>query len=400
MITNTGKSILAKYLIGQAPAYASYIAIGCGPRPVDSGHAFTNQEVSSMSNKTSLDFEMQRVPITSRGYVKENGVSKIVFTAELDSTPRYEISEVGVFSVGSNTANGAYDSKSLFSFSNNENWKLYTPGTGSGLITEIPQILDPLSTNTATTAVTNNILGSYNVGTNGALVECPVIKTSAENTVFNSSVRIARNERSRFLNETVLVRGDSATITKTGTRLSASATSKCLIYNGVSIDLTRNSSVDELKLAFSIVNKNETGLDPEKFKIILEFASTDGTQTARMEIDSDDMSIDLSSNRYFVVTKQLQELFYNSGLTPFSWNSVNLVKAYASVFRKNSSNVYVVSSDYYVSFDGLRLDNKSTSNPLYGLTGYSVVKNVDSKPIVKQTSYSGYIEFRFAIEVQ
>ena len=400
MITNTGKSILAKYLIGQAPAYASYIAIGCGPRPVDSGHSFTNPEISSMSNKTSLDFEMQRVPITSRGYVKENGVSKIVFTAELDSTPRYEISEVGVFSVGSNTANGAYDSKSLFSWANNENWKLYTPTSTTGTITEIPQILDPLSTNSTTSAVTNNILGSYNVGTGGALVECPVIKTSAENTIFNSSVRIARNERSRFLNETVLVRGDSATITKTGSRLSASATSKCLIYNGVSIDLTRNSSVDELKLAFSIVNKNETGLDPEKFKIILEFASTDGTQTARMEIDSDDMSINLSSNRYFVVTKQLQELFYNSGATPFSWNSVNLVKAYASVFRKNSSNAYVVSSDYYVSFDGLRLENKSTSNPLYGLAGYSIVKNIDAKPIVKQAAYSGYIEFRFAIEVQ
>ena len=77
-----------------------------------------------------------------------------------------------------------------------------------------------------------------------------------------------------------------------------------------------------------------------------------------------------------------------------------MVKAYASVFRKNSSNAYVVSSDYYVSFDGLRLENKSTSNPLYGLTGYSVVKNIDARPIVKQTAYSGYIEFRFAIEVQ
>ena len=34
MITNTGKSIIAKYLVGQAPAYASYIAIGCGPKPL------------------------------------------------------------------------------------------------------------------------------------------------------------------------------------------------------------------------------------------------------------------------------------------------------------------------------------------------------------------------------
>ena len=30
----------------------------------------------------------------------------------------------------------------------------------------------------------------------------------------------------------------------------------------------------------------------------------------------------------------------------------------------------------------------------------SIVKNIDAKPIIKQTAYSGYIEFRFAIEVQ
>ena len=34
MITNTGKSIIGKYLLGQAPAYASYIAIGCGAQPL------------------------------------------------------------------------------------------------------------------------------------------------------------------------------------------------------------------------------------------------------------------------------------------------------------------------------------------------------------------------------
>ena len=33
MITNNGKEIIAKYLMGTAPAYASYIALGCGPKP-------------------------------------------------------------------------------------------------------------------------------------------------------------------------------------------------------------------------------------------------------------------------------------------------------------------------------------------------------------------------------
>jgi hypothetical protein len=72
MITNTGKSIIAKYLLGQAPAYASYIAIGCGATPLD-----TADEIGDYSTKTNLDFEMFRVPISSRGFVNENGVDKL-----------------------------------------------------------------------------------------------------------------------------------------------------------------------------------------------------------------------------------------------------------------------------------------------------------------------------------
>ena len=42
MITNKGKTIIAKYLLGQAPAYASYIAVGCGPQPLDTEDSFGN----------------------------------------------------------------------------------------------------------------------------------------------------------------------------------------------------------------------------------------------------------------------------------------------------------------------------------------------------------------------
>ena len=42
MITNTGKTIIAKYLLGQAPAYASYLAIGCGATPLTTGDPLGN----------------------------------------------------------------------------------------------------------------------------------------------------------------------------------------------------------------------------------------------------------------------------------------------------------------------------------------------------------------------
>ena len=131
MITNTGKSIIAKYLLGQAPAYASYIAIGCGATPLD-----TADEIGDYSTKTNLDFEMFRVPISSRGFVNEDGVDKIVLTAELPTEERYEISEIGIYSAGSNPSAGAYDSKTVFAFTQTENWQYVTASSAVAIDTE------------------------------------------------------------------------------------------------------------------------------------------------------------------------------------------------------------------------------------------------------------------------
>ena len=86
MITNIGKNILAKYLVGQTPSYASHIAVGCGPKPLVSDNTTT---MPDYSNKSSLEFEMFRVPIISRGFVDEGGVSKVVLTAELPTQERW-----------------------------------------------------------------------------------------------------------------------------------------------------------------------------------------------------------------------------------------------------------------------------------------------------------------------
>ena len=83
MITNVGKNILAKYLVGQTTSYASHIAIGCGKKPVASDYPFSPSELLAMKNKESLEFEMIRMPIISRGFVDEDGLSKVVLTAEL-----------------------------------------------------------------------------------------------------------------------------------------------------------------------------------------------------------------------------------------------------------------------------------------------------------------------------
>ena len=112
MITNTGKTIISKYMLGQVPAYASYLAVGCGKKPLATADPY-----GDYSSQENLDFEMFRVPISSRGIVNENGESKIVFTAELPTEERYEITEVGVYSAGSDPSVGIYGSKTLLSYS-------------------------------------------------------------------------------------------------------------------------------------------------------------------------------------------------------------------------------------------------------------------------------------------
>jgi hypothetical protein len=59
----------------------------------------------------------------------------------------------------------------------------------------------------------------------------------------------------------------------------------------------------------------------------------------------------------------------------------------------------VPSEDYYIALDAMRLENTQTTNPLYGLTGYSVVKNDNAETIIKSPNTSNYVEFRFTVGV-
>jgi len=47
----------------------------------------------------------------------------------------------------------------------------------------------------------------------------------------------------------------------------------------------------------------------------------------------------------------------------------------------------------------MRLENIATENPLYGLIGYSVVKNANAETVIKLPNTSNYVEFRFSVGV-
>jgi hypothetical protein len=385
MITQTGKGIIAKYLIGQAPAYASYIAVGCGAVPLD-----LTDPLPDYSAQKALEFEMFRVPITSRGFVTENGQDKVVLTAELPTEERYEITEVGIYSAGSNPSAGSYDSRTLYAFTENENWEHHTQSAAVA----ITPIYDPLDENE------DSVIS----------VEDKVFQTNADNRVFTQEERLSRNERSRFLNNIIVMSGDTSKISvsqsgrlsvePTWTANATNYTSSHIHLNGQSPDFNKQSPLDELRLAFSVINKDGiSSAHPSRVLMLVEFSSADAHgegQYARFEVDLshnvDSPTNNFITNRYFVVKKQLQQLIKDAD---FSWSSVNIAKVYVSVLDTDGDP----SSDFYVCLDAMRIENKSSQNPLYGLTGYSAIKNTSARPIVKSSNTTNFIEFRFGVGV-
>lgn len=393
MITNVGKNILAKYLVGQTTSYASHIAIGCGTKPVASDHTFSAPELNAMKNKESLEFEMIRMPIVSRGFVDEEGVSKVVLTAELPTQERYEITEVGIFSAASNPAAGAFDSRVVYSFSDSDNWRYSIDGESPVNIFTQDGPLDGDSEN-----------GIINV-VDDAQQPLKVFATNADNRIFTDPDRVNRNERCRFLNNIIAMRGDTSTLSYNPQGSMVGTTgSDYIILDPTTIDFTKNSPLDELKLAFSVVNKNSDSLTlPDNVKILLEFSHTVanvGVQYAKFQVDIDNtgytdgtsaMEHDFENNRYVVVSKTFQEL--DKSLR-FNWAEVTTAKIYVAITKNN-----LPSDSFYVCLDALRLENNTATNSLYGLTGYSVIKNVESRPIIKSANTTNYIEFRFALDV-
>ena len=184
MITDKGKEIISKYLLGQTAAYASHISIGCGAYPLDANDP--SPSASSLAEKTYMDFEMVRVPITSKGFVDDDGTTKVSFTAELPKENRYDITEIGLWSSGNNSLAKDFDSRIVFNFS--EAWQAHN--------TAISEITTPAPLGSGGDITTN----------------LRYFRASTSNIVFSNSDRKARREGPRFLDSKIFLRGDSSII--------------------------------------------------------------------------------------------------------------------------------------------------------------------------------------------
>lgn len=362
MITNAGKKIISKFLLGQAPEYASYIAAGCGPTSLLPTESLTTQEILDIKAKKSLDFEMFRVPIISKGFVREGGVEKIVLKAEMPTDQRYQITEIGLFPAATNILAGAFNSKTLAVFSPDEGWNLIS----------------------ASGVSTINLL-SYPPSASAAFL-------SSDDVAFDSNSRKNRQEPPRFTNRSLIINGNMSTISTT----SNVAPSGYGIENSTfGFNFSQNLPDDEILLAVSILSKSENdNTTPDEVRLIIEFindlpSSGIGLRFARSSGTL--LGSDLTTNRYHIIRKKISSFFLDDG---FSWANINKIRLYASVIKNNE-----LTNNYQVVFDGLRLENNTAENPLYSLVGYDIVRESLKYPIIKTENSNNYIEYRFNVGV-
>lgn len=465
MITNKGQQIVTKYLLGQAPSYASHIAIGCGAVPVDD-----NSDIVLDPTTQALDFEMLRVPVTSRGVVNDlfskqivsierdlggdsvletfdnhgmkigqeftlsfpsetygeanfqnedgsffvvtnvtaNTISytdpnradedswpepsasgeeelgylvfskeRIIFKAELPSDQRYQITELALYPAANNVTAAQYDSKIISSFSSAEGWQ-WNNGENIEIIPSKVAIEDD----------ENDILANL-VGT--------VAFIAASNPAFDQTPRKQRYEPLRFKNQFIMLSGDSCELDE---NFDIVGENRHLETSNISLDFSKNSPDDFVKLAFSLIstdlNPGSGGADLVRIKLQFINNFTSGfasppAATANIELNSADF--DSGNNRYKVVNLQLKDFVRDSG---FAWSNINLIKLYGCIFAGGE-----VTNGLYLGLDGIRLDNVNTLNPLYGMTAYTKIKNAreNLQPILKLENTSNYIEYRFSLGV-
>lgn len=370
MITNQGRQIVAKYILGQAPSFASYIAVGCGPKPL-----LNTDNPSIPSDKEALDFEMFRVPIISKGFIKEGNVEKLVLKAELPTDQRYLISEVGIFPAENNSVAGQFDSKLMVTFTPTEPW-VYSDGTNSSAVLYQNVPIDSQNNSASIDASVSDVLF-----------------INSDMNIFANSDRQDRYESPRFLNRSLMIKGNSASIDSS---FNISNDSEYLENTNILFNFGQNLPDDEIKIALSVVSKEANYTTNPDLRVVMElYNNLTGSQIGLPEAVAQ-FNIPASSfadSRYIILTKKISDFIKDQS---FSWANVNMIRIYTSVFDAGTNTL---SDAYYVIYDGIRIDNLTSTNPLYSLIGYNIVKNTDAELVSKIENTSNYVEYRFGISV-
>lgn len=380
MITTNGKNIVAKYLLNQAPEFASHIAIGVGGQALP-----TSSSATFASDADSLEFEVARVPVLSKGLLKENGQEKIVFKAELPVEQRFQITEIGLYPAANNIVAGNFDSRIVSTFSNSEPWSYSNNLNDSGTVLYI----GPVPIDSVNVGDVDILSPSWN----------DFIFINSNSPIFEYSDRINRGEQPRYLNRSMAISGSTSVVSGVSASSSLIDVSSSASYyvenNSINLNLGKNLPSDQIKLALSVVSVARTGvqsLAPDNVKIRLELLNNAGANPPKAYVNMALQDTDIDSMRYQVITKSLSDFTTTEN---FSWSAINAIRIYTCVH--DDSNVET--GDHIVFYDGIRFENISSYNPLYSLVAAEYIKTLDENPILKKENSTSYVEYRFGVGV-
>ena len=385
MITTTGQSIIAKYLVDQAPAYASYIAIGCGSRPrtaysdtvtsytvasnianvAAAGHPFiigdlvtissnvaaingtysvtaapadyfefskTTADVTSavnlsgtavvnFKNKETLDFEMFRIPITARTF-QQNSSTGITSVLLSGDLPSQDRHYI--------TEAGVFSAGSNPIASGIDSRILNTFTVSENWE------LHGLSSAVAISTTTDPIYFTANGVVNTSVTD---IAFSIENTnaMFVDPNRFGGGgganliEIPRMLQSSIMVSSGMSIIDTSSSVWTASGQPHLHLI-GRKYPFDNNASSDEIRLAISLIGVDPAAAKPDNVYVMIEFGSDETESDNSSEYAKAQFTIPaadfIGTNRYVVKTLSLGNLKKSSG---FTWSAADIVKVYVSI---------------------------------------------------------------------
>lgn len=343
-------------MLGQLPAFATHIAIGCGAK------ALTQEPTNNpYISQTKLEFETYRSKIISRGYVNNDGIPELSLIAELPTNNRYGITEIALFPGLENPSAKDYDSRILLNFVDES--YVYNSNT----ITDI-------------SSTTVNIPNSGTIS--DAAQSTPFFISSSDGQL-TSDDRQRRLEPPRFLDKALLV--------------SSGATGSVEARN-LNIDLSKNSPEDYVSLAYSFLNDTVgDGLGVQNtYTVTVKFMTSSEVDYYTHTFDVN--AATLANSRYNVEAFQIKSL-QAVGTSPTLYN---ITRVQFSIAKTSGS----ATETNWLLLDGLRVDNTASFNSSFGLVAYKVVVNpvtignaTIGLPIVKAANTTNFVEFRFSLDV-
>jgi hypothetical protein len=287
---------------------------------------------------------------------------QISLTAEISESLPYDITELGVYSLGSDQFSTTQNSRSIFNFTENENWTYFDASAGENVaLTYEPELSLPFGSN-------------------------PVFCSSNDSFWTSDYFRNLRQEKPRILDKAIIVPGNMSDWSSSGFFLT---TSDYLEIDNPGIDLSNCLADDKIVLALSIANADTTGAIPNQYHVMLEFVPASGNGFAQIRFDYLGVAT-LSGNRYILLEKRVND----SGKV-FQWKDPSSLKIYASIQTTGE----VPTNKYAFVFDGLRLESSVSNNPLYALTAYTIVNNDTASKITKGANSKDLINFRLDLAI-